>query len=595
MARIELRVPDIGDDKDVPVIEMLVAVGDTVARDQGLVTLESDKATMEVPASAAGTIVELRVKLGDTVSAGDVVAIAEATPTASVGEPSGPTAPQAAAPSPKSIGPEGPPTAVAAAPAAAANTGRKADIECRMLVLGAGPGGYTAAFRSADLGLDTVLVERYESLGGVCLNVGCIPSKALLHAAEVLVEARHAEDFGISFGAPKIDLDKLRGHKDKVVGQMVKGLSGMAKQRKVRTVTGTATFVSPHEVEMREVEGTKLIRFEQCIIAAGSQPVKLAGFPWDDARVMDSTDALLLADIPKQLLVVGGGIIGLEMACVYSALGSTVTVVEFMDQLMPGADKDLVKPLADLLKKRGVAVHLGCKVARVDAMKDGLHATFEGASVPAATKYDRVLVSVGRTPNGGKLGADRAGVAVTERGFIPVDRQMRTNVPHIFAIGDLVGQPMLAHKATHEGKLAAEVAAGEKKEWVARVIPSVAYTDPEIAWVGVTETEAKAKGLHVGVAKFPWAASGRAVGIGRTEGFTKLIFDEASERIIGAGIVGVHAGDLIAELALAIEMGCEASDIGHTIHPHPTLSESVGMAAEIQEGSITDLYLPKKK
>ena len=595
MARIELRVPDIGDDKDVPVIEMLVAVGDTVARDQGLVTLESDKATMEVPASAAGTIVELRVKLGDTVSAGDVVAIAEATLTTSVGGPSSPTAPQAAAPSPKSIGPEGPPTAASAAPAAAANTGRKADIECRMLVLGAGPGGYTAAFRSADLGLDTVLVERYESLGGVCLNVGCIPSKALLHAAEVLVEARHAEDFGVSFGAPKIDLDKLRGHKDKVVGQMVKGLSGMAKQRKVRTVTGTATFVSPHEVEVREVEGTKLIRFEQCIIAAGSQPVKLAGFPWDDARVMDSTDALMLADIPKQLLVVGGGIIGLEMACVYSALGSTVTVVEFMDQLMPGADKDLVKPLADLLKKRGVAVHLGCKVARVDAKKDGLHATFEGALVPANTKYDRVLVSVGRTPNGGKLGADRAGVAVTERGFIPVDRQMRTNVPHIFAIGDLVGQPMLAHKATHEGKLAAEVAAGEKKEWVARVIPSVAYTDPEIAWVGVTETEAKAKGLHVGVAKFPWAASGRAVGIGRTEGFTKLIFDEASERIIGAGIVGVHAGDLIAELALAIEMGCEASDIGHTIHPHPTLSESVGMAAEIQEGSITDLYLPKKK
>ncbi|HQZ31363.1 MAG TPA: FAD-dependent oxidoreductase, partial [Arenimonas sp.] len=448
MARIELRVPDIGDDKDVPVIEMLVAVGDTVARDQGLVTLESDKATMEVPASAAGTIVELRVKLGDTVSAGDVVAIAEATLTTSVGGPSGPTAPQAAAPSPKSIGPEGPPTAASAAPAAAANTGRKADIECRMLVLGAGPGGYTAAFRSADLGLDTVLVERYESLGGVCLNVGCIPSKALLHAAEVLVEARHAEDFGVSFGAPKIDLDKLRGHKDKVVGQMVKGLSGMAKQRKVRTVTGTATFVSPHEVEVREVEGTKLIRFEQCIIAAGSQPVKLAGFPWDDARVMDSTDALMLADIPKQLLVVGGGIIGLEMACVYSALGSTVTVVEFMDQLMPGADKDLVKPLADLLKKRGVAVHLGCKVARVDAKKDGLHATFEGALVPANTKYDRVLVSVGRTPNGGKLGADRAGVAVTERGFIPVDRQMRTNVPHIFAIGDLVGQPMLAHKAT---------------------------------------------------------------------------------------------------------------------------------------------------
>ena len=605
MARIELRVPDIGDDKDVPVIELLVAVGDTVARDQGLVTLESDKATMEVPASAAGTVVELHVKLGDTVSAGDVVAVVEAAAADAAAAPV--AAKPAAAPTPPAASAAAASTAAAAparapaatpdvvAPAAASGTGRKADIECRMLVLGAGPGGYTAAFRSADLGLDTVLVERYESLGGVCLNVGCIPSKALLHAAEVLVEAKHAEDFGISFGAPKIDLDKLRGHKDKVVGQMVKGLSGMAKQRKVRTVTGTGTFVSPNEVEVTGAAGTQLIRFEQCIIAAGSQPVKLGGFPWDDARVMDSTDALMLADIPKQLLVVGGGIIGLEMACVYSALGSTVTVVEFMDQLMPGADKDLVKPLADLLKKRGVAVHLGCKVAKVDAKKDALHATFEGASVPANTKYDRVLVSVGRTPNGGKLATDKAGVAVTERGFIPVDKQMRTNVPHIFAIGDLVGQPMLAHKATHEGKLAAEVASGEKKEWVARVIPSVAYTDPEIAWVGVTETEAKAKGLHVGVAKFPWAASGRAVGIGRTEGFTKLIFDEASERIIGAGIVGVHAGDLIAELALAIEMGCEASDIGHTIHPHPTLSESVGMAAEIQEGSITDLYFPKKK
>ena len=603
---LELKVPDIGDDKDVPVIELLVKVGDIVAKDQGLVTLESAKATMEVPASAAGTVIELRVKLGDTVSAGLVVAVIEAVtaapaapaggpsgpipPAAPVGPTPGPTLPAGMVGSPKKIAPDGLPT-----PAKAAGSERKADIECRMLVLGAGPGGYTAAFRSADLGLDTVLVERYESLGGVCLNVGCIPSKALLHAAEVLVEARHAEDFGISFGAPSIDLDKLRGHKDKVVGQMVKGLTGMAKQRKVRTVTGAGSFVSANELEVRGAAGTQLIRFEQCIIAAGSQPVKLAGFPWDDARVMDSTDALVLADIPKQLLVVGGGIIGLEMACVYSALGSTVTVVEFMDQLMPGADKDLVKPLADQLKKRGVAVHLGCKVAKVDAKKDALHATFEGASVPANAKYDRVLVSVGRTPNGGKLAADRAGVAVTERGFIPVDRQMRTNVPHIFAIGDLVGQPMLAHKATHEGKLAAEVAAGEKKEWVARVIPSVAYTDPEIAWVGVTETEANAKGLHVGVAKFPWAASGRAVGIGRTEGLTKLIFDEASNRIIGGGIVGVHAGDLIAELALAIEMGCEASDIGHTIHPHPTLSESVGMAAEIQEGSITDLYIPRKK
>jgi dihydrolipoamide dehydrogenase len=591
MAKIELRVPDLGDDKDVPVIELLVQPGDAVKKDQGLVTLESDKATMEVPASAAGTITELKVKIGDTVSAGDLIAIAEVTDAATVGGTSVPNAAAARANTARSLGTEVPPTK---APASL-DSGAKADLECEMLVLGAGPGGYTAAFRSADLGMDTVLVERYESLGGVCLNVGCIPSKALLHAAEVLVEAKHAADFGIEFGTPRIDLDKLRGHKDKVVGQMVKGLAGMAKQRKVRTLTGEGRFVSPNELEVRTAEGVKRVRFGQCIIAAGSQPVKLGGFPWDDARVMDSTDALLLTDIPKTLLVVGGGIIGLEMACVYSALGSAVTVVEFMDQLMPGADKDLVKPLADLLKKRGVAVHLGCKVAKVDAKKDGLHATFEGASVPSGTKYDRVLVSVGRAPNGGKLDADKAGVTVTERGFIPVDRQMRTNVPHIFAIGDLVGQPMLAHKATHEGKLAAEVAAGHKKEWVARVIPSVAYTDPEIAWVGVTETEAKAKGLAVGVAKFPWAASGRAVGIGRTEGFTKLIFDEHTERVIGAGIVGVHAGDLIAELALAIEMGCEASDIGHTIHPHPTLSESVAMAAEIHEGTITDLYLPKKQ
>jgi dihydrolipoamide dehydrogenase len=599
----ELKVPDLGDDKDVPVIELLVAVGDTVAKDQGLVTLESDKATMEVPASAAGKITALKVKLGDTVSAGDVIAVAEAEAASEgagdAGEKTEAT-PPVSGKAPEAVksnkqAEDAAKAKPAPATSAAAGTGRKADVECAMLVLGAGPGGYTAAFRGADLGLDTVLVERYESLGGVCLNVGCIPSKALLHAAEVLVEAKHAADFGISFGEPKIDLDKLRGHKEKVVGQMVKGLSGMAKQRKVRVLTGEGKFVSPHELEVHGKDGVTLVRFENCVIAAGSQPVKLGGLPWDDARVMDSTDALELAEIPKTLLVVGGGIIGLEMACVYSALGSSVTVVEFMDQLMPGADKDLVKPLADLLKKRGVAVHLGCKVAKVEAKKDALHASFEGGSVPEKTKYDRVLVSVGRTPNGGKLDADKAGVSVTDRGFIPVDRQMRTNVPHIFAIGDLVGQPMLAHKATHEGKLAAEVTAGEKKEWVARVIPSVAYTDPEIAWVGVTETEAKAKGLAIGVAKFPWAASGRAVGIGRTEGFTKLIFDEESDRIIGAGIVGVHAGDLISELALAIEMGCEASDIGHTIHPHPTLSESVAMAAEIHEGTITDLYLPKKK
>jgi dihydrolipoamide dehydrogenase len=626
--RIELKVPDIGGYDDVPVIELLVAVGDTVRVDQGLATLESDKATMEVPASAAGTIVELRVKVGDAVSEGSVIAVIEAegagagaaadagasTPAAeskpaTAGAPAaqhpGPSygaAPASAAPASRAATPQSQSQSQSHAPSpnAAAATGRTPDLECRMLVLGAGPGGYTAAFRAADLGLDTVLVERYASLGGVCLNVGCIPSKALLHAAAVIDEAAHAKDYGIDFGAPKIALDALRTYKDKVVGQLTKGLAGMAKQRKVRVVEGAGRFVSPHEIEVQSAGGTKLIRFEQCIIAAGSQPVKLPAFPWDDARVMDSTDALELAEIPKKLLVVGGGIIGLEMANVYRALGSEVTVVEFMDQLMPGADTDLIRPLADRLKKQGVAVHLRTKAAKVEAQKKGLKVSFESAEEgkPAAIDaqlYDRVLVAVGRTPNGAKLDADKAGVQVTERGFIPVDRQMRTNVPHIFAIGDLVGQPMLAHKATHEGKLAAEVAAGEKKEWVARVIPSVAYTDPEIAWVGVTETEAKAKGLKVGVGKFPWAASGRAIGLGRTEGFTKLVFDEATHRVIGGGIVGVHAGDLIAEVALAIEMGCEVADIGHTIHPHPTLSESVGMAAEVFDGTITDLYLPKKK
>jgi dihydrolipoamide dehydrogenase len=609
MAKIEIKVPDIGGHGAVPVIEVLVKAGDDIRKDQGLVTLESDKATMEVPASAAGKLVELKVKVGDEVSAGDVIAILEAAEAGTSPRPAGGVDARSA---------EGVGTATVAAsgakasavaPASAATSapvppphpspggggGKAVEFECQLLVLGAGPGGYTAAFRGADLGLDTILVERYAQLGGVCLNVGCIPSKALLHAAEVIEEAKHAAVYGVSFGETKIDLDTLRAHKDKVVGQLTGGLAGMAKARKVRTLTGVGTFASPNELDVETADGRKRVRFAHAIIAAGSQPVKLPGFPWADARVMDSTDALVLHDIPKNLLVVGGGIIGLEMACVYSALGSAVTVVEFMPQLMPGADPDLVKPLAELLKKRGVAVHLATRVTKVEAKKDALHATFEGDKAPTGTKYDRVLVSVGRSPNGGKIGAQNAGVAVDERGFIAVDRQMRTNVPHIFAIGDLVGQPMLAHKATHEGKLAAEVAAGEKREWVARVIPSVAYTDPEIAWVGVTETEANAKGLKVGVAKFPWAASGRAIGIGRTEGFTKLIFDEASHRVIGGGIVGARAGDLIAEVALAIEMGCEAGDIGHTIHPHPTLSESVGMAAEVHEGSITDLYIPRRK
>jgi dihydrolipoamide dehydrogenase len=609
MSQIEVKVPDIGGYDDVPVIEVLVAVGDTVKLDQGLVTLESDKATMEVPASASGVVKELKVNVGDKLSEGSVVAIIEsseapaAVPSPHVGEGQAsagsqgegaasrtPAEPESPSPQPPPIKGEG-----VTAPQAATGTGRKADIECKLVVLGAGPGGYAAAFRAADLGLDTVLIERYAQLGGVCLNVGCIPSKALLHAAAVIDEAAHASDYGVDFGKPKIALDKLRANKDKIVAQLTRGLATMAKQRKVRVVTGTGRFVSANEIEIDAADGKQLLHFEQCIIAAGSQAMKLPGFPWDDPRVMDSTDALELAEIPKRLLVVGGGIIGLEMATVFRALGSEVTVVELAEQLMPGTDLDLVKPLADRLKKQGVAVHLKTKVVAAIAQENGIDCSFDGASIPAANVFDRVLVAVGRTPNGNKLEVGKAGVQVGERGFIAVDRQMRTNVPHIFAIGDLVGQPMLAHKATHEGRLAAEVAAGEKREWVARVIPSVAYTDPEIAWVGVTENEAKSKGLKIGVGKFPWAASGRAIGIGRTEGFTKLLFDEATHRVIGGGIVGVHAGDLIAEVALAIEMGSEAADIGHTIHPHPTLSESVGMAAEVFEGTITDLYMPKTK
>jgi dihydrolipoamide dehydrogenase len=622
MASIEIKVPDIGDYSDIPVIELLVKPGDTVKKDQGLITLESDKSTMEVPSSSAGVVKELRVKLGDSVSEGSVIAILEGTEVGSarvgstraeegaaappvpspgpaghplpVGE--GKSAASLPSPSGRGAGGEGSAQAASVPTSSAAPTGRKADIECALVVLGAGPGGYSAAFRAADLGMDVVLVERYAELGGVCLNVGCIPSKALLHAARVIDEAAHASDYGVTFAAPKLDLDKLRAYKEKVVKQLTGGLAGMCKQRKVQRVTGSGAFVSPHELEVETSEGKKLIRFQQAIIAAGSQAVKLPGLPWDDARLMDSTDALELEDIPKRLLVVGGGIIGLEMACVYDALGSEVTVVELLDQLMPGADPDLVRPLEQRLKKRyGGGIHLKVKVAKIEAEKKGLKATFEGEKAPEPQLYDRVLVAIGRSPNGRKIGADKAGVNVTDRGFIPVDRQMRTNVPHIFAIGDIVGNPMLAHKATHEAHCAAEVAAGHKREFVARVIPSVAYTDPEIAWVGVTEAEAKAKGIAYGVGKFPHAASGRAIGIGRTEGFTKLIFDEASHRIIGAGIVAPNAGDLIAELGLAIEMGAEAADIALTIHPHPTLSESVGMAAEVYEGTVTDIYVPKKK
>jgi dihydrolipoamide dehydrogenase len=616
---IDIKVPDIGGHDNVPVIEVLVKVGDTVAKEQSLITLESDKATMEIPSSAAGVIKELRLKVGDEVSEGAVIAVLEvagaadsASPSPVSGEGRGEGAgsrgssseagkasesPASTRPSPQSSPPRETKAGgeEAKAPQAAALSGRAADIECKLVVLGSGPGGYTAAFRAADLGVDTVLVERYATLGGVCLNVGCIPSKALLHAAAVIDEAAAMTAHGVTFGKPDIDIDKLRGFKSKVVGQLTGGLAGMAKQRKVRTLEGNGTFISPNEMEVQTKGGVKLIRFEHAIIAAGSQSVKLPSFPWDDERIVDSTGALELKDIPKKLLVVGGGIIGLEMATVYAALGSEVTVVEFMDQLIPGADADLIKPLAQRIGKRLKGIHLKTKVVEAKATKKGIEVSYEGDSIPATTLFDRVLVSVGRSPNGGKIGADKAGVAVTERGFINVDSQMRTNVPHIFAIGDLVGQPMLAHKATHEAKVAAEVVAGHKSHFDARVIPSVAYTDPEIAWVGVTEREAKEKGLKIGVGKFPWAASGRAIGIDRTEGFTKLLFDEETHRVVGGGIVGVHAGDLISEIALAIEMGSEAADIGLTIHPHPTLSESVGMAAEVYEGTITDLYMPKKK
>ncbi|MEP7186835.1 MAG: dihydrolipoyl dehydrogenase [Rhodanobacter sp.] len=608
---LEIKVPDIGGHDGVPVIEVLVKVGDTVEKEQSLITLESDKATMEIPSSAAGVIKELRLKVGDEVSEGALIAVLEVSGEADTKSPSPPredegprssessseevakTAQSSASSHPSTQSPRGGEEAVV--PPAAALSGKKPDIECKLVVLGSGPGGYTAAFRAADLDVDTVLVERYATLGGVCLNVGCIPSKALLHAAAVIDEAEAMAAHGVSFGKPKIDIDKLRDFKSKVVGKLTGGLTSMAKQRKVRTVEGVGSFVSANEMEVQTADGVKLIRFEHAIIAAGSQSVKLPSFPWDDDRIMDSTGALELKDVPKKLLVVGGGIIGLEMATVFAALGSEVTVVEFMDQLIPGADADLVKPLAKRLGSRLKGIHLKTKVVEAKATKKGIEVSYEGDSIPETTVFDRVLVSVGRSPNGSKIGADKAGVAVTERGFIDVDSQMRTNVENIFAIGDLVGQPMLAHKATHEAKVAAEVVAGRKSHFDARVIPSVAYTDPEVAWVGVTEREAKEKGLKVGVSKFPWAASGRAIGMDRTEGLTKLIFDEETHRIVGGGIVGVHAGDLISEIALAIEMGSEAADIGLTIHPHPTLSESVGMAAEIYEGTITDLYMPRKK
>jgi len=586
---IEVKVPDIGDYKDVPVIEVLVKPGDTIKKEDSLVTLESDKATMEVPAPEAGVVKELKVKLGDKVSEGVVLLLLESAGAATVAKAEAP-APKAEAPKPAAA-----PAAPALAPVAvAAGPIPKGDFHAEVMVLGSGPGGYTGAFRAADLGKKVVLVERYADLGGVCLNVGCIPSKALLHAARVIAEAEEMSHFGLKFNKPEIDLPALRTWKENVVTKGTKGLSGLAKQRKVQVVTGVAKFTSPHMIQVDTAEGKKTVSFDTCIIAAGSSVAQIPGFPYDDPRLLDSTSALELKDIPKRLLVIGGGIIGLEMATVYDALGSKITVVELLDGLIPGADRDIIRPLHKRIEKRYEGIYLKTKVSKIEATKEGLKATFEGEGAPQSQVYDRVLLSVGRRPNGKAIGAEAAGVLVNERGYIPVDRQMRTNVPHIYAIGDIVGEPMLAHKASYEGKLAAEVIAGHRAAFDARTIPSVAYTDPEVAWMGLTETMAKAQGAEIEKATFPWAASGRARATGRDEGMTKLIFDKSTRRLLGAAIVGPNAGELIAETVLALEMGADAEDIGLTIHPHPTLSETVFFSAEIAEGSITDLYMPKK-
>ena len=614
MAHMQVNVPDIGDFDEVTVIELMVKPGDTVVVDQSLITVESDKASMEIPASRAGVVTELRVALGDKVKQGSLILMLESTDAA----PAAPAVVPAAAPGDPAPRAAMAAPAVAPALAPAAAFGGTTDMDCDLLVLGAGPGGYSAAFRAADLGLKVVLVERYASLGGVCLNVGCIPSKALLHVAAVMDEVGHMAALGVDFGTPVVDIDKLRGHKDKVVGKLTGGLAAMAKMRKVTTVRGYGAFVGPHHIEVEETSGTaqdktggkKVIAFKACIIAAGSQAMRLPFMP-DDPRVVDSTGALALREVPKRMLILGGGIIGLEMGTVYSTLGARLDVVEMLDGLMQGADRDLVKVWQKMNARRFDNIMLKTKTVGARATPAGIEVTFasaeEGGTAPAPQTYDLVLQAVGRSPNGKKIAADKAGVAVTDRGFIGVDIQMRTNVPHIFAIGDIVGQPMLAHKAVHEAHVAAEVIAGElqgDKELAsaafnARVIPSVAYTDPEVAWVGLTEDQAKAQGITVGKGLFPWTASGRAIANGRDEGFTKLLFDASPEahghgRILGGGIVGTHAGDMIGEIALAIEMGADAVDIGKTIHPHPTLGESIGMAAEVAHGSCTDLPPARK-
>jgi len=588
---IEVLVPDIGDFDSVDIIEVLVNVGDSIEVDDSLVTVESDKASMDIPSSHAGVVKEIKVSLGDKIAQGNLLLMIEAAANAAA-EPAKAEAPKAE--------PAKEAHAAAPAPTTARPTGDN-DTDIQVVVLGSGPGGYTAAFRAADLGLKVVLIERYSTLGGVCLNVGCIPSKALLHMAKVITEAEETETHGLSFGKPNIDLDKLRKWKsDDVVGKLTGGLAQMAKGRGVTVVNGVGSFTGANQMTVTAEDGkTTKIGFENAIIAAGSQATKFPGLDEataNDLRIMDSTGALALEDIPKSMLVIGGGIIGLEMGTVYDAMGTKVSVVEFMDSLITGCDRDLVRPLQKRMSKRFESIMLSTKVASMAAKKDGIHVSFEGENAPKGTVvYDRVLVSIGRRPNGKNIGAENAGVAVNDYGFIDVDKQQRTNVPHIFAIGDIVGQPMLAHKATHEAKVAAEVIAGHKVEFVASVIPSVAYTDPEIAWVGVTETEAKEKGMDVDKASFPWAASGRAIAVARTEGATKLIFDKTTHRLIGAGIVGVNAGELLAEACLAIEMGADAHDLGLTIHAHPTLSETICFAAELKEGTITDMMPPKKR
>lgn len=580
MSILEIRIPDIGDSHDVNVAEVYVKVGDKICVDDNLIMLETDKATMEVPADQAGVVTEVLIQVGSKVNEGDLIVKVQVA-TDAVASPviSNAKVEQVAAPQ-----------------AAATPVAQSGEIECDVMVLGAGPGGYTAAFRSADLGLKTVLVEKYSTLGGVCLNVGCIPSKALLHVAKVINEADEMSHHGVSFGKPQLDIDKVREFKAGVVNRLTGGLAGLAKQRKVEKVQGVAKFTSPHTIEVETAEGKKVVRFKNAIIAAGSQSFKVPGFPFEDPRVIDSTGALALENVPDRMLVVGGGIIGLEMAEVYGTLGSKITVVELGDGLIPGADRDVVKVLENRIKKRYEAILTKTKCAKVEAKDDGLWVTFEGPSAPTEPqKFDKILVAAGRRPNGKLIGAEAAGVIVQDNGFIPADKQQRTNVAHIYAIGDVIGQPMLAHKAVHEGRVAAENCAGMKSFFDARVIPGIAYTDPEVAWVGVTEGEAKAQGLEIEVGKFPWAASGRALGNGRDDGFTKIISDKNTHRVIGAAIVGSGAGELLAETCLAIEMDCDIHDIGLTIHAHPTLSESIGMACEMIDGTITDLYVPKKK